>query len=62
LDSIDISTAGKGKTPVSTSDVEAFIKEQLAIEIQRLSTANTRLMTIKIETEKAKINLKANRA
>ncbi len=61
LDSIDISISSKGKAPVSTYDIEAFIKEQLAIEIQRLSAANVQLVTNKIETKRAKVNLKADR-
>jgi len=43
------------------NSVEAYIKEQLAAEIQRLSVANAQLVTDKIETEKIKVNLKANK-
>ncbi len=61
LDSTDISTLGKGKTPVSTSGIEAYTKEQLITEIQQLTTANVQLMTDKIETERIKVNLEADR-
>jgi len=61
LDNIDVSTLGKDKTPISTNDVETFIKEQLAIEIQRLSTTNIQLVTDKIETKKVKVNLEPDR-
>ncbi len=61
LDSTDISTSGKNKAPASVNGAEAFIKEQLAVEIQRLSTANTQLISDKIETEKIKINLEADK-
>jgi len=40
LDSTDMSTSSKDKTPTSMNDVEVYIKEQLAAEIQRLSTTN----------------------
>jgi len=44
------------------NNTEAYTKEQLAAEIQRLSTTNTQLMTDKIETEKIKANLKIDRS
>ncbi len=56
-----MSTSGKGKASVSTSGIEVFIKEQLAVEIQRLSVANAQLVIDKMETERAKVNLKADR-
>ncbi len=61
LNNIDISTSGKDKTSASTNGIEAFIKEQLAVEIQRFSTTNAQLMIDKMETEKAKVNLKADK-
>ncbi len=42
--------------------VEVFIKEQLAVKIQRFSTVNAQLITDKIKTEKIKVNLEADRA
>ena len=60
MDNIDISTSSKDKTSVLTNDIEVFIKEQLAMEIQWLSTANIQLVTDKMETEKAKVNLEAD--
>ncbi len=62
LDNTDIFTSGKGKTPVSTSGVKVYIKEQLAVEIQRFIIANIQLMTDKIETERTKVNLETDRA
>ncbi len=44
------------------SGAKAFTKEQLAAEIQRLSAANAQLVTDKIETEKIKVNLEADKA
>ena len=61
MDSTDISTLSKDKTSVSTNGIKTFIKKQLTIEIQRLSTANVQLITNKIKTEKAKVNLQANK-
>ncbi len=61
LDNIDISTSSKGKTSASTNDVEVYNKETLNDEIRRLITANAQLITDKIETEKAKVNLKADK-
>jgi len=61
LDSTDISTLGKDKTPASINDTEAYTKEQLAIEIQRFSTANAQLVNDKMETEKIKANLKVDK-
>ncbi len=61
MDNTDISTLDKGKTPVSTNDIEAYTKEQLAVEIQRLTTTNVQLVTNKMETEKTKVNLEVDR-
>ncbi len=44
------------------NDIEAFTKEQLAAEIQRLSTVNVQLVTDKMETKKIKVNLEADKA
>ena len=43
------------------NNAEVFTKEQLAVEIQRFSIANTQLVTDKIETEKIKVNLEIDR-
>jgi len=61
LDSTDISTSGKGKTPVSTNGVEAYNKEALDDEIRRLIAINVQLIANKIKTEKAKVNLEADK-
>ena len=61
LDNIDISTLSKGKASVFTNGVEAYSKETLNDEIRRLITTNTQLITDKIETEKARVNLKTDR-
>jgi len=62
LDNTDISILGKGKAPASTNGVEAYSKEALDDKICRLTTANAQLMTDKMETEKTRVNLKADRA
>ncbi len=61
LDSTDISTLSKGKTPASTSDIEAYNKEVLNDEIRKLIATNAQLITNKMETKKARVNLKADR-
>ncbi len=61
MDSIDIFTLNKSKTPISISGIEAYMKEQLATEIQRFITVNTQLMTDKMETERTKVNLEIDR-
>jgi len=61
LDSTDISTLGKGKTPTSTNGIEAYNKETLGDEICKLTTANTQLVTDKIKTEKARVNLEVDK-
>ncbi len=61
LDNTDMSTLSKNKMPVLTNNVKAYTKEQLAAEIQRLTTTNTQLITDKIETERIKVNLEADK-
>ncbi len=61
LDNIDISILGKGKTPVSTNDIETYSKEALDDGICRLITINAQLVTDKMETEKARVNLEADK-
>ncbi len=61
LDNTDISTSNKGKTPISTNDIEAYNKETLDDEIRKLTTANVQLMVNKIETKKTKVNLETNK-
>ncbi len=61
LDNTDISTSGKSKASVSTSGVEVYSKEVLSDEIRRLIATNAQLMTNKIKTKKAKVNLEADR-
>ena len=56
-----MSILNKGKTPASTSDVEAYNKEALGDEIRKLTTANAQLVADKMETKKAKVNLEADR-
>ena len=62
MDSTDIFTSGKGKAPVSTNGVEAYNKEALGDEIRRLTVTNAQLVTDKIETEKVRVNLEADKA
>ncbi len=61
MDNTGIFTSGKGKTPASTSSVEAYNKKALDDEIRRLTTANVQLVTDKMETKKARVNLEADR-
>ena len=56
-----MSTSSKGKTPISTNDVETYSKETLGDEIRRLIAANAQLVADKIETEKVKVNLETDR-
>ena len=56
-----MSTSSKGKTSVSINDIKTYNKEALGDKIRRLTTANIQLIIDKIETEKAKVNLKADR-
>ncbi len=61
LDNTNISTSNKGKTPISTNDVKTYSKETLGDEIHKLIIANVQLITDKMETEKARVNLETNR-
>ena len=61
MDSTDISILGKGKISASINGIEFYIKEQLVIEIQRLSVVNTQLVADKMETEKIKVNLEVDK-
>jgi len=61
LNNTDISTSNKGKAPAFTSGVEAYNKEVLDDEIRRLIAINIQLITNKMEIEKVRVNLKANR-
>ena len=61
MDSTDISTSGKNKAFVSINSIEAYNKETLSDKIRRLTTANVQLMADKTETEKARVNLKADK-
>jgi len=61
LDNTDISTLGKGKAFIFINGVEVYSKEALNDKIHRLITANVQLMTDKTETEKTKVNLKADK-
>ena len=56
-----MSISSKGKTPVSTSSVKAYSKEALGDEICRLIVVNVQLVADKMEIEKAKVNLEADR-
>ena len=61
MDNTDISTLGKGKAFIFINGVEVYSKEALNDKIHRLITANVQLMTDKTETEKTKVNLKADK-
>ncbi len=61
LNNTDISTSGKNKAPISTNNIEAYNKETLNDKICKLTTTNIQLMIDKIEIEKAKVNLEANK-
>ena len=52
----------KGKVSAFTSGVEAYNKEILNDEIYRLTATNVQLMIDKMEAEKVKVNLEADRA
>ncbi len=56
-----MSILSKVKTPVSTSGVEAYNKEALGNEIRRLTAVNIQLVVDKMETEKVKVNLEADK-
>ncbi len=47
--------------PASTNSVEVYSKETLDDKIRKLTTTNIQLKTDKIETEKARVKLKANK-
>ncbi len=51
----------KSKALVFTNGVEVYSKEALRDEIRRLIMANIQLMTDKMKTEKARVNLEADR-
>ena len=51
----------KGKRSVSTSDVEAYSKEQLAEEIYRLIAANAQLVNDKLRTKATNVKLEADK-
>ena len=61
LDNTDIFTSNKGKTSVSTNNIEAYNKETLDDKIHRLTITNVQLITNKIKTEKIKINLETDK-
>ncbi len=61
MDNTDISILNKGKASVSTNGVKTYSKETLGDKIRRLTTTNIQLMTDKMETEKAKVNLEADK-
>jgi len=61
LDNTDISILNKGKTSASTNDVKAYNKKTLNDEIRKLTIANVQLITDKIETEKVRVNLEADK-
>ncbi len=56
-----MSISSKGKTPVFTNSVEVYSKEALSDEIRRLIIANVQLVINKMETEKARVNLEADK-
>ncbi len=61
MDSTDISILNKGKTSIFTNNVEAYNKEALKDKIRRLTTVNIQLIIDKIEAEKIKVNLEADK-
>ncbi len=61
LNNTDISTSSKDKAPVSTNGIETYSKKALNDKIRKLTTTNVQLITNKMETEKVKINLEANK-
>ncbi len=56
-----MSILNKGKALVSTNNVEAYSKEALDDKIRKLIIINVQLVADKTETEKTKVNLKADR-
>ena len=61
LNNTDISTLNKDKASASINSVEAYNKEILSDEIYKLIATNVQLMINKIKTEKARVNLEADR-
>ena len=61
LDNTDISILSKGKTPVFTNGIEVYNKEALGDEIRKLTIVNIQLVTNKIKTEKARVNLEVDK-
>ena len=61
MDNTDIFILNKGKTPISTNGVEVYSKKVFGDEIRRLITANVQLITNKMETEKARVNLEVDK-
>ncbi len=61
MDNTDIFILNKDKVLVSTNGIEVYNKKVLNDEIRRLTATNVQLMIDKIETEKARINLKADK-
>ena len=61
MDSIDISTSDKGKTPASTSGVEAYNKEAFGDEIRRLTQANAQLAQNKQNSDAARIAIEVDK-
>ncbi len=61
LDNTDISTSNKGKAPAFINGVETYNKEALGDKIRRLIIINAQLVTDKMETEKVRINLEADK-
>jgi len=61
LDNTDIFTSNKGKASVSTNGIETYSKKTLGDKIRKLIAINVQLIINKIETKKAKVNLKVDR-
>ncbi len=61
LDNIDIFILNKGKTFVFTNSIEVYNKKAVDDEIYKLIAANVQLMIDKIEIEKVRVNLEADR-
>jgi len=56
-----MSTSGKGKTPASTSGVEAYSKEALGEEIRRFTQTNMQLAQDKQNSDAARVVAEANK-
>ncbi len=61
MDNTGISILSKGKAFASTNDIETYNKKELDNKIRKLITINVQLITDKMETEKTKVNLKADK-